>query len=644
MVKSPEKRTKNIFSLARLKFQELWDDASEAVKKSYNERGQAYSEASPFFQILRVILHMSKMIFYYIEDSITELNILTANRPTSIRGLSTLTGHDPFRGSCAKGIIDISFNPNADLSRYKSVTIRNMTKLTSSITGLSYLIIVPGEAATIPLDTESVLSLPVYQGSVEFQTATGTGEKMQSFNFPLNNSQFVDHFLSELYVDGVKWRKVESLYDMGYWDRSYILRSGLDGGIDIFFGDGDNGAIPRAGSTILLEYISHFGVMGNLRKTTSNALDSWKFMSPGYSDTGEKLNLDDILRVKLKEDITLGADPENTVLTRLAAPQVSRSMVLANEVNYEYFLRRLNMFSIIDVIKGNNTFEDQQNRQKYDNYRQYYYSIKQEYLAAVNKYGEKSDIAKTIYADLTDILNKMRASEQILRNSTIDDNVIYLFLIPDIRNRLEGADNYFTCPIDSFSLSESEQRSIINLIEQSGEKILTVDNRILKPLFPKFAINIDIHKWDGVSETTIYESIIKALSNYFIENTRRDRIPRSDLIKIIENIDGVDSVNVTFDSDKNNINIFKSHDGIDKQNGDVILYRTISNNIGDKLLIRDAYPLFRGGFESINGIYYSDVQQMNNRSAVNINFIGTSFKSGTNVYSGNEYRSINGLL
>lgn len=49
MVKSPEKRTKNIFSLARLKFQELWDDASEAVKKSYNERGQAYSEASPFF-------------------------------------------------------------------------------------------------------------------------------------------------------------------------------------------------------------------------------------------------------------------------------------------------------------------------------------------------------------------------------------------------------------------------------------------------------------------------------------------------------------------------------------------------------------------------------------------------------------------
>lgn len=219
-----------------------------------------------------------------------------------------------------------------------------------------------------------------------------------------------------------------------------------------------------------------------------------------------------------------------------------------------------------------------------------------------------------------------------------------MFLIPDIRNRLEGADNYFTCPIDSFSLSDSEQRSIINLIEQSGEKILTVDNRILKPLFPKFAINIDIHKWDGVSETTIYESIIKALSNYFIENTRRDRIPRSDLIKIIENIDGVDSVNVTFDSDKNNINIFKSHNGIDKQNGDVILYRTISNNIGDKLLIRDAYPLFRGGFESINGIYYSDVQQMNNRSAVNINFIGTSFKSGTNVYSGNEYRSINGLL
>lgn len=641
---NPKKKTKNIFSLARLKFSELWEDATNAVKKSYKDRGQVYSEASPFFQILRVILHMSKMIFYYIEDSITELNILTANRPSSIRGLSTLTGHDPFRGSCAKGIVNISFNPNTDLSAYKSISLKNFTKLTSSVTGLPYILVIPAEAATLPLDTGAHLELPIYQGEIEFQTATGTGEKMQSYNYPLNNTQFIDHFICNLYVDGVKWTPVQSLYDMGYWDQTYMIRSGLDGGIDIFFGDGDNGAIPQAGSTIMIEYISHFGSMGNLAKATSNALDSWKFMSPGYSDTGATVNLDDILKVELQTDITLGANPEDTVLTQMAAPKVSRAMVLANEVNYEYFLQRLNMFSVIDVIKGNNTFEDEQNRERYENYRQYYYSIKQEYLAAVNKYGEQSEIAKTIYADMNTLLTKMRAAEQVMRNSTVDDNVVYLFLIPDIKHRIEGADNYFTCPIESFSLSETEQKAILDLIELSGEKILTVDNRILKPLFPKFAVNIDIHKWNGISEAAVYEDIIKVLSDYFINNKRRDRIPRSDLIKIIENIEGVDSVNVTFDCDKNNINIFKSHNGIDTQTGDVVLYRTISNNTGDKLLVRDAYPLFRGGFESVNGIYYSDEQRMNNRSAVNVNFIGTSFKSGNNIYSGNEYNTINGLL
>ena len=34
-------------------------------------------------------------------------------------------------------------------------------------------------------------------------------------------------------------------------------------------------------------------------------------------------------------------------------------MVLANKTNYEYFLRRLNMFSIVDVFRGDNTNEDE---------------------------------------------------------------------------------------------------------------------------------------------------------------------------------------------------------------------------------------------------------------------------------------------
>lgn len=626
---------KNIFSLARLKFRELWEDASNAVREQYRVRGQAYSEASPFFQLLRVILHLGRMIFYYIEDSIMELNILTANRPTSIHGLSTLTGHDPFRGSCAKGIIKISFNPERPLTDtdYDSVSILNYTRLNSSITGLPYLIVLPTEAARLNLDTSAYIEVPIYQGDIQVQTVTGKGRSLQSFNIPLDNAEFTDHFAFNLYVNGVLWRKADSFYDMGPNENAYMMRAGIDGGLDLFFGDGNNGAIPELGSIITVQYVVHFGSGGNIFMNDANSKDSWHFMSSGTTNTGESINLDDILKVELVSDITLGANPESTVLTRLAAPHSSRSFVLANTVNYEQFLRRLNMFSIIDVIKGNNTYEDMQNRQRYDSARQYYYLTKQDYISVVNEYGKDSDVAKEIYADLSTLMDQMKAAEQQLLNSTMDDNVIYLFLVPDITKRINSSDNYFTCPETAFYLSKSEQQTIIDLIESSGQKVLTVENRILKPLIPRFAINIDIHKWSNVSEDDIYSKIISQLSKYFIENTRRDRIPRSDLIRIIDGIEGVDSVNVTFDADKNNINIFKSHYGIDDQTGDVILHRFVSDNTGDTLLVRDAYPLFRGGFESINNVRYSDIQNQNGLSAVNVNFIGRSFKNGTNYYS-----------
>lgn len=70
-----------IFKLNRIKFQELYKDAVDYIKASYKAVGQKFNTASPFGQILQVVLHLGRMIFYYIEDSITGLNIKTAYRP-----------------------------------------------------------------------------------------------------------------------------------------------------------------------------------------------------------------------------------------------------------------------------------------------------------------------------------------------------------------------------------------------------------------------------------------------------------------------------------------------------------------------------------------------------------------------------------
>src|ERR1035437_4293224 len=95
----------SIFKTSRIRFSELYNDSIEFIKNSYYNVSQYFTMASPMGQILQVILHFGRMIMYYVEDSITELNIKTATRPNSVRGLSMLTGHNPSRATAARGTL-----------------------------------------------------------------------------------------------------------------------------------------------------------------------------------------------------------------------------------------------------------------------------------------------------------------------------------------------------------------------------------------------------------------------------------------------------------------------------------------------------------------------------------------------------------
>ena len=103
-----------IFKLNRIKYQELWDDAVAYVKKTYQASNQQFTLASPFVQLLSVILHLGRMILYYIEDSVTSLNIMTASRPDNIRGLAMLTGHKSQRVMSAKAAARIKYTDNGN--------------------------------------------------------------------------------------------------------------------------------------------------------------------------------------------------------------------------------------------------------------------------------------------------------------------------------------------------------------------------------------------------------------------------------------------------------------------------------------------------------------------------------------------------
>ena len=593
-----------IFKLNRLSFSNLREDAMEYLKTVYSTAGREFTLTSPFAQIIDVTLQLGRMILFYIENSITELNITTAFHERSVIGLATLTGHQPSTGIAARGSLYMTYNHTTDYYG-ETITIKNFSKIRNTSTGLVYLAVFPGNKMQVTVGAyDSNIEIPIIQGVIKYQQATGTGVGMQSFNFANKTGEIIDNFFVNIYVNGEKWTAVDSLLDMTYEQKACIVRKSLNGGIDVFFGTGNSGAIPAQGASILCEYITCVGAAGNI--TENDDLNYWTFEDGGYTLDGEYVDLNSIYTLTPSSEILFGTNSENIAVTRALAPHVSRSFVLANAENYKYFLRKLNIFSIIDAFSGFNTYEDIALQNNLSKAKAEYTLLKEQYTAQVALTGESSQEAVALYNQINEKQKEINDINTRVEEESLDDNTVYLYLVPDITKRINSDENYFTCSTDRFKLSKDEKNGILNLIDNSGQRLITVDNKIVDPLFVRFSINIFIQMWDNYNFNSVKSDIISVISNYLINNTRRDRIPVSDIINTVEAVPGVDSVSVFFDADKSNEKYYgQGKYGIDEY-GDIILGRIVKDKFGNDVELNDILPLFRGPFTSPEGIEYSD--------------------------------------
>ena len=612
-----------IFKLNRIKFSELYQDALAYIKATYAAVGQQFNTASPFGQLLQVVLHLGRMIFYYIEDSITGLNIRTAYRPDQVKGLAMLAGHDTSRPISARGACQIYY---VDTGNYQlnglTCYIPNKTKIISKRNGLTYTVLFGANNGKITMNAGNYLEANLIQGQIKLQQATGTGEPLQSYNFAERNYQEVDQYYINVYVNGEPWEIYKSILDLGFNQKGCIVRTGINAGLDVFFGNGAMGAIPPKGSIIIIEYVVTDGENSNLFKDEINIGDNWEWDGEGMLPSGDQVKLNKNFKIRLTTDIIFGTYGEDLALTQLIAPHVSRSYVLASETNYNYFFKRMNMFSDIEIFRGSYTVNGASVMElAKDKALEDYNASREAYNNAIEVYGDGSDQVAIAHKEMEKKYQIYEYASTKLSDNTYRDNTIYIFLVPDIKKRMAASSNYFTCDESLFVLSDDEQENIINLINSSGQRIITVENRIIQPKIVRFALNVQVKIWENYEEQDIYAEAIEKLSNYFVNRERKDMIPISDIISIFENdVQGIDSVKAQFVADVNNTNIYGNNfDGIDEY-GDIILTRTIKNNNGQIMNVKDILPLIRGGFVDKNGTEYSSIQSPNYLSAFNIKF------------------------
>jgi hypothetical protein len=271
-------------------------------------------------------------------------------------------------------------------------------------------------------------------------------------------------------------------------------RTGFNGGLDVYFGNGINGCIPPIGSTISVTYLLNNGLQGNI---LNNKVNDFTFVDDMYDDNGNIIQASQIFDLFIETDIKFASDGESLEYTKSVIPYVSRNFVLATPSQFIYHLKKLNMFS------------------------------------KVNAFNNLDMIKIDINSDGT------------LDNINI--NEMYLYLIPRITDYFSTDVNYFNVPLDAFYLDDTEKNRILTYLKMQGIISITSTIKVIDPLIKYFVVNIFVIIYDDVSEDNIRSQIITTLSNYFSSYDRYDRVIKSDLITQIKNsVDGIDSINIEF--------------------------------------------------------------------------------------------------
>jgi hypothetical protein len=151
--------------------------------------------------------------------------------------------------------------------------------------------------------------------------------------------------------------------------------------------------------------------------------------------------------------------------------------------------------------------------------------------------------------------------------------------------------------------------------------IATTVVKIIEPTIRRFVGNVVLTVFEGYDPEIIKDKIQASISTYMINLKRRDKIPKSDMIALIESIPGVDSVTFYFVGQANEA-YHATVDILPNVSASELTTNIGFDQFGDIVIGRGELVVLRGGWNDRNGTYYELGIVPGKPSALNISVSG----------------------
>jgi hypothetical protein len=338
-----------LFNLLQTRYTDFENQVKLYLSKTLTNYNENYGNNTIFGQLINVLGSTVQNVLLYIEDGLTEQNKYTAQRKKSIYSLAQLGGYNPSLGKAASCMVKMTVQPN-NLGAY-SVIIPNKTKLICSYNGLNYSIVLPQEAITFSVaDDISNKFVQVVEGTFETQTFMVKGGQLYTQTVLFNSDIDLDYL--EVKVNNEVWERRESLYDMDPAAKQYVVKTSLNKGIDILFGNDQYGKSIGFNDKVSVTYLVHDGELGNIE--TEEPI-YFSFQDEIKDASGGTINGNELFVIKLADEnsVSGGTYSETAAQVREMIGYNSRALVLADPKNYKVFLNR---FSFVGY---NRTWSDE---------------------------------------------------------------------------------------------------------------------------------------------------------------------------------------------------------------------------------------------------------------------------------------------